>query len=107
MTESCVESQNRECGASHGDEGIEATHFDLTVADSVDEVVERDTPQDVEQQAERSHQYSECRTQRVSDRSEDDASSFSSSQIRPLVREKKGRTHVKLMMKHQIAQVFR
>ena len=47
------------------------------------------------------------RTQRVSDRSEDDASSFSSSQIRPLVREKKGRTHVKLMMKHQIAQVFR
>ena len=65
MTESCVESQNRECGASHGDEGIEATHFDLTVADSGDEVVERDTPQDVGQQAERSHQYSESDTESV------------------------------------------
>ena len=46
------------------------------------------------------------RTQRVSDRSEDDASSFSSSQIRPFAR-KKGRTHVKVMMKHQIARVIR
>ena len=65
MTESCVESQNRESGASHGDKGIEATHFDLTVADSVDEVVERDTPQDVGKQAERSHQYSESDTESV------------------------------------------
>ena len=60
-----MESQNRECGASHGDEGIEATHFDLTVADSVDEEVVRDTPQDVGQQAERSHQYSESDTESV------------------------------------------
>ena len=53
MTESCVESQNRECGASHGDEGIEATHFDLMVADSVG------------QQAKRSHQYFESDTESV------------------------------------------
>ena len=42
-----------------------ATHFDLTVADSVDEVVEHDTPQDMGHQAERSHQCSESDTKSV------------------------------------------
>ena len=75
-----------------------ATHFDLTVADSVDEVVEHDTPQDMGQQAEWSHQCSESRQIRRR---------RLVLQFEPVVRKKKGRTHVKLMMKHQIARVFR
>ena len=85
-----------------------ATHFDLTVADSVDEVVERDTPQDMGQQAERSHWCSESDTESVRQiRRRRLVLQFEPDPAPCQGEEREDPRELDDETKHQIAQVFR